>query len=200
MQFSLLSFQPVEEEEEKKKQLKRKADIMKCKRPSDRSGSAQFVWLRFECSLSAMECAYNSSPLEYEAVGRGGTAFMAYSEGISDWSSAHMWLCLCLCLCVCALCFSSCEALSLVTCLVSSCTIRCVASLSNLPLPAAHYSISFGVSISPAFPFPFLQFLHFRLVRRMWQSMKYFTRDLPGLASTATATWLGLAWFIVLLF
>lgn len=39
------------------------ADIMKCKRLSDRSGSAQFGWLRFECSLSAMECAYNGSPL-----------------------------------------------------------------------------------------------------------------------------------------
>lgn len=97
-------------------------------------------------------------------------------------------------LCVCLVLLFWCGAL---TCHLSS-FFCSVASLSNLPLPA-HYSISFGVSISPAFPFPFLQFLHFRLVWRMWQSMKYFTRDrdLPGLASTATSTWLGLIHCVV---
>lgn len=44
MQFSLLSFQPAEEEEAAAEE---EADIVKCKRPSDRSGSAQFGWVSF---------------------------------------------------------------------------------------------------------------------------------------------------------
>lgn len=137
-----------------------------------------------------MECAYNSSPLECER-GKGGEqhSWHIQKESLSDpqltcvsYTHTSAYLCVCLVL------LFWCRAL---TCHLSSFCLS-VASLSNLPLPA-HYSISFGVSISPAFPFPFLQFLHFRLVWRMWQSMKYFTRDrdLPGLASTAT--WLGLA-------
>lgn len=42
MQFSLLSFQPAEEEA-----AEEEADIVKCKRPSDRWGSAQFGWVSF---------------------------------------------------------------------------------------------------------------------------------------------------------
>lgn len=123
MQFSLLSFQPAEEEEEKKKkqQQKRKQTLWSVKDRAIVGVRLSSVGFRFESSLSAMECAYNSSPLECERR-KGGEqhSWHIQKESLSDpqltcvsYTHTSAYLCVCVC-------FSSGVALSLVTCLVSS--------------------------------------------------------------------------------
>lgn len=76
------------------------------------------VGFRFESSLSAMECAYNSSPLECERRKGGSNIHGIFRRNL--WVILNSHIHTLLCVCVCALCFSSCVALSLVTCLVSA--------------------------------------------------------------------------------